>query len=185
MESNKIGVMTKISIFAGIAFVLMRFFEFPFPILWPDFLKFDFSEVPALIIGFAISPIAGCLVVLIKNALFLLTSFNFIGVAANLIAGLAFVFTSSFIYSRSKTLKKAVTAIIYGILAMTIIMIPVNMALVRVWGIPEPAANKLVWIVIPSFNIVKGILEGVLTYFSYKKISVVFLKIKTNDKAII
>ncbi|MEZ7893254.1 MAG: ECF transporter S component [Candidatus Wallbacteria bacterium] len=184
MVNTKLNIMTKVSVFAGIAFVLMRFFEFPFPLLWPDFLKFDFSDVPALIIGFAISPAAGCAVVLIKNALFLLTGFNFIGVGANLCAGIAFTFVSSFVYSHNKTMKRAVISIIYGILAMTVVMIPVNMALVRVWGIPENAAAKIVWIVIPSFNIVKGLLEGFLTYVSYKKISTVFLKIK-NDMEII
>ncbi len=59
--------MTKIAILGVIAFIFMLL-DFP---LWftPPFLKFDISDLPSLIGAFALGPMAGVLVQLIKNLL--------------------------------------------------------------------------------------------------------------------
>ena len=53
METKSV---VKIGMLSAIAYIIM-FLEFPIPI-FPAFLKLDFSDIPALIGGFAISPIA-------------------------------------------------------------------------------------------------------------------------------
>ncbi len=46
------------AILAALAAVL-QLFEIPIPMLIPTFIKLDFSELPALIASFAVSPWAG------------------------------------------------------------------------------------------------------------------------------
>ena len=64
---------------SAIAFVLM-YLEIPIPIM-PSFIKFDFSDLPALIGAFALGPVWGVVIELIKNLLHLAVSQSmFIGV---------------------------------------------------------------------------------------------------------
>ena len=58
-------------ILGAVGFVLMLL-EFPLAFLIPSFIKFDFSELPALIAAFSFGPFYGVLVCLIKNLLHLL-----------------------------------------------------------------------------------------------------------------
>ena len=60
-----------IGMFGAIAAVLM-FIEMPIPVIAPPFYKIDFSEVPVLIGTFAMGPVAGILIELIKILLHLL-----------------------------------------------------------------------------------------------------------------
>ena len=60
--------MVKISVLGVISFILM-FFELPLPWLAPTFMKVDISDVPSLIGAFALGPMAGVLVQLLKNVL--------------------------------------------------------------------------------------------------------------------
>ena len=64
-ESNRVGSMAIVGILGAIAYILM-WIEFPIPIM-PSFIKFDFSDFPALLAAFAMGPIAGITVELIKN----------------------------------------------------------------------------------------------------------------------
>ena len=53
-----------IGVFSAISFVLMLI-EFPLPFA-PSFYKFDFSDIPALIGGFAAGPMVGVMIEFIK-----------------------------------------------------------------------------------------------------------------------
>ncbi len=176
MKKIKINVITKISIFSAISFILMKFFEFPIPFLWPE-LKYDMSEVPAAIIGFSISPLAGISVILIKNTLHLITSFNFIGIIANTAVGIIFVGVSSMLYARDRRLKTAITGMLFATVLMSLIMMPVNLLLVKLFtGGNMANLELLVFYSIPTFNLFKGILNTAITCVLYKRVSKTFLK---------
>ena len=57
--------MTVTAMLSAIAFVLM-FLDTAVPIM-PSFIKLDLSELPALIATFALGPVCGVIVCLIKN----------------------------------------------------------------------------------------------------------------------
>lgn len=64
--------LVSIAVGAAISFVLMLLeFHLPFA---PDFIKLDFSDLPALILAFGFGPLAGVLTELVKNLLHLLIS---------------------------------------------------------------------------------------------------------------
>ena len=76
MNKKKFGIseITKISILASIS-VLLMFIKVPLPFA-PTFMEMDIAELPALIGGFAMGPLAGFLIVCIKILLNCLTDTN-------------------------------------------------------------------------------------------------------------
>ena len=57
---------------SAVAVVLM-YLEIPIPIM-PGFIKFDFSDLPALLGAYALGPVAGIIICLIKNVVHLAAS---------------------------------------------------------------------------------------------------------------
>ena len=102
-QSKKLNKMIKIALLATIAVVLM-FIEFPMtPFPW---LQIDLSEVPALMGGFAFGPMAGVIIIILKNILYVLfkgTSSGFVGQIANIIIGVSLILPATILYKRKKT----------------------------------------------------------------------------------
>ena len=101
--------MIQIAMLGAIATVLMLF-EFPMPFLAPSFYEFDFSELPVLIGGFAMGPIAGILIEALKIVLHLLikgTHTAFVGELGNFLIGCGMVIPASLVYQRMKSKKGA------------------------------------------------------------------------------
>jgi len=187
--SHKITVAALLS---AIAFVL-QYIELPAPLM-PPFIKFDFSDLPALLAAFGLGPVYGVAVELIKNLLHLPVSNSMmIGEISNFILGAAFVFTSGLIYQRDKTRKGAIIASVVGAVVMAVASLPVNYYIV--YPIYEKfmsldkiiAAYQLVlprvktlWECLLIFNVpftlVKGLLDVLITFLIYKKLSPILHK---------
>ncbi len=190
-EDFNTRTMVKISVLGVIGFVLMLL-DFP---LWftPPFLKFDVSDVPALIGSFSLGPMAGVIVQLVKNLLKILlagTNTAVVGEIANFIVGSVFAYVAGLIYYREKTFKNAVIGLVVGTIAMTVaisianyyIMIPFY---AKAYGMPldkiitiSGAVNKyvvdlkslIIFAVIP-FNLLKGVVVSLITILLYKRVS--------------
>lgn len=110
---------------SAIAFILM-YLEFAVPVM-PGFIKFDFSDLPALLGAFALGPIYGVIICLIKNILHLAVSQSmFVGELSNFILGVAFVVPAGWIYQRKKTKKNAILGGIIGAVFMGVFSIVSN-----------------------------------------------------------
>src|SRR5690625_6539034 len=111
----------------GTISLVLFFLDFPFPFL-PSYLKIDFSEVPALIAAFIFSPIAGVIVIGVKNLLYLAVSGagDPIGVIANFLAGVMFVVPVAFLYHKYKGVKSIVSGLISGTVIMALGMSVLN-----------------------------------------------------------
>jgi riboflavin transporter len=99
------------------------------PFLGAPWLKLDISDVPVLIGGFALGPLNGIAILLIKNVLFALIRFNpieLIGLPMNFIATAIIVLLSAWYYQRNKTIGNAVIGLFLGIALSIIVMIPAN-----------------------------------------------------------
>ena len=104
-RSKTLHYIIKIAILAAIASVIMLF-EFP---LWfaPGFYKLDLSETVILMGSFAMGPVAGVLIELLKNLLNILingTTTAYVGEFANFVTGCAIVLPAALIYKYKKTL---------------------------------------------------------------------------------
>ena len=85
------------AILGAVAAVLMML-SISVPII-PSFVKLDFSELPALIAAFAMGPVSGVGVCLIKNLVNLPTSYSAgIGELCNFLLGVAFVLPAGLFY---------------------------------------------------------------------------------------
>ena len=104
---SKVRFITQVGMLGAIAVILMAF-EIPLPFA-PAFYKIDFSEVPALIGCFAMGPVAGAMIELIKIVLHLLisgTSTAGVGDIANFAIGCAFILPAAWIYKAKHSRKK-------------------------------------------------------------------------------
>ena len=117
--------ITTTAIFTALAVILM-FLEVPLPLM-PPFLKFDFSEIPVLVATFALGPVYGIIIELLKNLIHLpWTGTMAIGEMSNFITGSIFVGTAGLIYRKHRTRKGAVISMIAATLALAVIAVPVN-----------------------------------------------------------
>ena len=190
--SIKTRKLVEIGMLGAIATVLMLF-EFPIPFIAPPFYELDFSEVPVLVGAFALGPMAGATIELVKILINLLingTATAFVGEIGNYLLGCSFIIPAALIYKNRKTKKNALIAMIAGTIIMTVfgcilnayVLLPTYAA---AFGMPIDAivdmgssinANikdvmTFVIIAVAPFNIIKGIVVSVITLLIYKHIS--------------
>ena len=102
---------------SAVAVVLM-YLEIPIPIM-PGFIKFDFSDLPALLGAYALGPVAGIIICLIKNVVHLAASQSMlVGELSNFILGSVFVFTAGIVYKKKKSKTGALLGGLCGAMAM-------------------------------------------------------------------
>lgn len=196
MKNKKLSVIIKISILSAMAFIIYLF-EFPLPI-FPAFLKIDLSDIPAMLGGFALGPVAGILIELIKNILNIVIKGSGsagIGELANFIVGSAYVITSGALYKHSKSKKNAAVSLTAGVLVMTLVASVANYyvflplyetvlhfpieAMVqegaKVNGLVKDFNSFVVYSILP-FNLLKGFVVSMITFLAYKKLSPILHK---------
>ena len=107
MKRTKFNIRTiAVTGMLGALATVLMFLEFPIPMLIPPFIKFDFSELPALLAAYAMGPVSGIAVCFIKNVINLLhTQTGGVGELSNFILGVCFVLPAGLIYKRKKTQK--------------------------------------------------------------------------------
>lgn len=180
--------ITVTAMLSAVAYVLM-FIDFPIPFLIPSFIQMDISELPALIGAFAMGPMCGVLVCLVKNLLHLfITSTGGVGELSNFLLGVMFVLPAGIIYEMKRNKKSARNGALIGAVLMGIISIPVNYFLtypIYYNFMPETVILEAYRAIVPSmknilqclicfnmpFTIVKGLLSVGLTMLIYKHIS--------------
>ena len=190
VKNSKIRAITVSAIFGAVGFILMLL-EFPLAFIIPSFIKMDFSELPALIATFAFGPLYGVLVCLIKTLLHLfVTSSAGVGELSNFILGAVFVGVAGVIYKHNKTRKGALIGTVVGAVIMAVISIATNYYVVYpafsvLYGLPMPAILGMYQAILPKadnlfkalvifnlpFNIIKGMVDAVICFIIYKKIS--------------
>jgi len=149
--------------------ILLSFLEFPVFAAVP-FLKLDVSFTPCAVAGFAYGPAAGVIVGVICAVAHGMISGNWVGALMNIIMVLSFVLPSALIYKHSRTFKGAVIGLVVAIIIQTAISVPANALIDPLYGVEAVVVFSLAgWII--AFNVVKGIVNSVLTGLVYKSIS--------------
>lgn len=181
--------ITAAAIFTALAVVLM-YLEIPLPLM-PPFLKFDFSEVPVLVGSFALGPVYGIVIELLKNLIHLpVTGTMGIGEVSNFITGSIYVFTAGMVYQRLRSRKGAVMGMLVATLLLALVAAPFNYfvtlplygsvlnfsteAIVGMSAKMNPAITSketLIVLAFVPFNLFKGLVVALITFFIYKPIS--------------
>ncbi len=150
---------------------LLSFIEFPLlpGVTW---LKFDASNMPAMVAGFAYGPAGGIAVGIITAIIHGLLMADFTGALMNIMVVVCFVLPAALIYKKMHTFTGAIIGLVFSIIAGVIGAIIGNLLLTPSWlGVPFDAVLALIIPVLIPFNIIKGLINAVLTLIIYKSIS--------------
>lgn len=196
--------LVKMAVFTALSIVLYFFAKFQIPFMFPTFLEFQVSDLPALIAGFMMGPAAGCVIVIVKILIKLpFSGTGCVGELGDLIIGLSFVLPAALIYKFNKNKKGALIGIAAGILSSTAAAMLVNRFIlipffVGVAGGWETLLNMFFRVLFPNitqqsfyayylpltvlpFNILRGVVTGAITYFTYKRLGRLFNFIVPDD----
>lgn len=179
--------ITRIAVLSALAFIL-DFLSFPI-LPYAPFLKIDFGDVPVFTAGFAMGPIFGIVVSLVKNLLQMpFSNTGFVGEFSNFIQGAVFVIVSCAIYKKHKGILSAVIAMVAAILSVTAVGMLTNyFIMLPLYGIPKNTILPMIFTAILPFNLIKFSLQSVAVMLLYKHIARPLLKqdvkLKMNEVA--
>lgn len=197
-RNEKIKNMVTIAIFSSLSIIFYLTFKFSLPI-FPEFLKFQFSNL-ALILGmFLLGRKGGIIIVLIRTIVVLPFSGTFfVGEVADLIIGLSIVLVGTYLYDKNKTKKGAIIAlvgialtwVIVSLLANYFILIPfyinlmfggneeIFVSMLKI--IPNVTSENYLWKYILfgalPFNALLSLVVCFVTFVTYKRLSIIYHK---------
>lgn len=148
----------------------LSFIELPFIAL--SFLKYDASNVPALVGGFVFGAGPGFVIGLIIAIIHALFTGDWWGCLMNIAAVAGAVIPSALIYKRHHTFKGALVGLIVGIVVNIIVLTLMNILIDPIYyGVDRPTILAMILPVIVPFNLMKGGINAALTLLVYKPIS--------------
>ena len=184
-------------VFAAVSTILYLF-DFSIPFAPPEMYKLDFSELPALIVGFAYGPVAAVMVEFIKVLLKLLfkgTTTAFVGDLANFAVGCSFLLPATIIYRLKKTRTVAVISCLVGTIVITVFgsmfnavyLIPTfanmfGMPIDVIIGMGTKINSRIkdmttfVMLAVAPLNLIKGLMNSIITLLIYKRLSPILKK---------
>lgn len=185
--------IAKTAMFTALAF-LFHLIRIPMPVLFAPWLELHISDIPALIGGFALGPVAGCVITSLRVLLKLLfqgTSSGFVGDVGDLIIGISLVLPASLIYRFNKNKKGALLGIIVGSVLSVLSAMLVNRFMLIPFYSNVMGFSKLVellsaifsnvnesnfyayyiWLSVLPFNVLRCVCVGLVTFLVYKRVS--------------
>lgn len=182
--------LIKIAFLSTIAAILMQW-GIKLPAIFPSFLEIDFSEMPALIAILTVHPLAGIVVVIVKNILkgiLFGTSTAYVGELANLLISIGYILPLTFMVRRGRDMKNVTIGILLGIGGLAImggvvnylitiplyakVFMPMETIIAMGNAIIPAVKDKLTLILfsITPFNILKGIIVAIASIAFLKAI---------------
>lgn len=135
------------------------------------FLEYSPADVPTLLGTFALGPIVGSLIALLRAVIhFTHSTGGAVGLVMDIASGVALAAVAGLIYQRWKTRIGAALALFGGSAAMIVVVMAINIF----WAFPAfgvPAS--LAWSTALPFNLIKCALNGLIVFFLYKPLSVI------------
>ena len=161
---NNSTKLAKMAMLVAVSIVLVALIHLPILPMVP-FLEYDPADIPILLGSFAFGPGAGIILTLVTAILQ--------GVTVSAQSGAYGIIMHIYLYHfyKLKTKKNAIIGLIFGTLAMVLIMIPANMLITtRFMGLTLEALMPFMpWIIL--FNFIKAGVNSVVTFLVYKRIS--------------
>ena len=181
MNGGHVRRITTVAVMAAASVVAMMTIQFPV-LPGAPYLKYDPSDVVALVVGFSMGPGAGVLTVLLKDVLFwLIRGSDPFGPLADFIAAASFVGASAWVFgrlapygegrpspgsgtllpARASPLPAMALAVVVGVVVRVATMAVANFPILYLeFGMPPHKVAALLWPAIIPFNAVKGLLNG-------------------------
>ena len=192
------GNMAVMAVLTAISYILYMFVKFPLP-FFPPWLDVQISDLPALLGGFAINPLASVIIVVVKCLLKMpFTSTACVGECADIFVGIAFVLPATLIYHANKGRKNAIIGMVVGtVSALAVSALSNWLVLIPFYanqfgngdaevgmGIIVNAVSSLydgvtvenfyayyIPIGVLPFNLLRCVICSIVSYFTYKPLS--------------
>lgn len=182
--------LIKMALLSAIAAILMQL-GIKLPALFPSFLEIDFSEVPAIVAVLTMNPLAGLVVVVMKNILKVIlfgTNTMYVGELANLLVSVGYMLPLIFLVRKSKSFKTVILGICLGTLGLTVagavvnyfitlpfyakVMVPMDVIIGMGNAIYSGITDKFTLIIfsLVPFNLLKGALVSAASILFVKAI---------------
>ncbi len=194
-KENKTKKLATIGLLSALGGAL-TLFEIPMFV----FYNLDFSEIPALLAGLLLGPVAGTLVEFIKvfiHVLFHGTHSAFVGEFAMFVTGCFLVLPASFFYWGNKTRKNAVIGLLSGVFSLLLLGglfngfylipkfavlfgMPIDEMVAAMQGTFLGGNIHSLWTIVAfatvPFNLLKGVVMTLCVFFIYKPLSRLYRK---------
>ena len=199
------GNIAVMGILTAISFILYMFVKFPLPFMFPSFLDMQISDLPALLGGFALGPVEGCLIIIIKCCVKMpFTSTACVGELGDIAIGIANVLPAALIYHFYKNRKGAILGMVAGMVCAVGVGVLMNWLVLipfyaKAFGMdaivgmmqslyPDITADTVYNYYLPlavvPFNLLRCLVCALVTYFTYKPLSkALHWEIKTKKNA--
>ncbi|MDQ7794889.1 MAG: ECF transporter S component [bacterium] len=169
---HRTAILVRVGVLAAVGFILMLL---EFPSGMAPHLQFDVGDLPALLGGFAMGPVAGLAVVFVRNAIFFFSGKDeagWIGTLASLVSSLCLVGVAAVVYHQYHTLKGAILGLVGGILAATVVMVLANYYFFIPMYLGKIETSLLLQLlrVTALFNLAKGSMNAAATFLVYKRV---------------
>lgn len=189
MKKITVRNLTVTAMLSAAAAVLMLIqIKLPF---MPSFISFDISDLPPLLASFALGPVWGVIVCLLKNVLHAFSSSTGgVGELSNFIISGTFVFAAGMIYKHKKTRSGAIVSSVIGAVASAVVCVFTNYFIIYpLFGIVMGFKSEMIlgayrailpwvsnmWQALAIFNLpftfVKGFCCAMVAFAIYKPLS--------------
>ena len=168
-DSSRFSVkkLVLLAMMAAAAYVIVSFVRIPVV----GFLSYEPKDVIITIAGFILGPMASLIISFVVSLLEMVTVSQTgpIGALMNLISTCSFACTAALIYKRRHTISGAVTGLLCGMAAMTVVMLLWNWLITPLYmGVSREAVEGMLLPVFLPFNLLKGGLNCGITLLLYK-----------------
>lgn len=183
--TNKVIKTAIMAMLTALSIVLVYVIHIPLIPAAP-FLEYDAADIPVLIGSMLLGPVSGIITLLavcIIQALTVSASSGWIGFLMHFIASSVLVLTASIIYKRKKTHLSLIIGLVIGSLAMTAVMIPLNLIFTGIFlgAGTQTVIGMLIPAIIP-FNLLKAGINSAVTFAVFTPISGILKKYVKADK---
>ena len=184
-NSDKIIRTAIMAMLTALSIVLVYTIHLPLIPAAP-FLEYDPADIPVLIGAMMLGPVSGIIILLavcIIQALTVSASSGIIGFFMHFIASSVLVLVASLIYSRKKNTVSLLVGLIAGSIAMTAVMIPLNLVFTGIFlgAGTQTVIGMLIPAIIP-FNLLKAGINSAVTFAVFTPISHILKKYVKSDK---
>ena len=186
------------ALLAALSTVLLKFLSFPLPFI-PNFITFDFSDVPAMLASLTMGPISGLAVCLVKNLIGCFSSMTgCVGELSNFILSSCLVIPAGFI-AKKTGYKGVIISCVAGAVAMALMGVASNYFIVYplyTAMMPMEAIIGAYKAILPSvdslldcllifnlpFTFAKGLISAIIAVPLYKRLRPIFNSYYSTEK---
>lgn len=179
-KKNNIKKIAVIAVLCALAYLCTLLLHFKVM-----FLTFDFKDAIIAVSALMYGPVAGLFSSAVVALLELVTvsDTGVYGLIMNFLSSTAFACVGGLVYKYRRTFSGAIFAMAASVLSVTAVMLLANLFVTPLFmGVPRGEVVKLIPKVLLPFNLVKSVMNAVLTLMIYKPVTQFFGRMGLTER---